>query len=249
MDNARVNQYFERIGLEMPEEIIPDGEFLKKLSFHNIISIPYENTQFLTKKIIPCNVDELFQRIVVEKKGGICHDIACLFGWFLEEIGYEVVHVGTVSFVEKIKTHIHRTLVVTDCNNTKWLTEVGYSPMFTNKAPFLYEFDLEQERVDGIFKLEKKSDEVCLVGPNEYCSFCMKYWDLSPEVGTQIKEMTIKYEDPAGEIKRNIAIGTPEGRRTLTGNTYRESFNGNVYSYECDEKTLPWAYSQFGLNY
>ena len=114
MDKERVKLYFERIGLEMPKEIVPDSALLQKLTFHNIISIPYENTQFLTKKIIPCDTDSLFQRIVIEKKGGICHDVNGLFGWFLSELGYKVVSVGAISYLKKLQEHIHKTLVVTD---------------------------------------------------------------------------------------------------------------------------------------
>ena len=94
MDTERVKLYFERIGLQMPEVIVPDAELLKKLTFHQIISIPYENTQFLTGQYVPCEPEPLFQRIVVEKKGGICHDVAGLFGWFLTELGYQVMPIS-----------------------------------------------------------------------------------------------------------------------------------------------------------
>ena len=50
MDTARVKQYFERIGLPMPQKIVPDAELLQQLTFHQIISIPFENTQLLIKK-------------------------------------------------------------------------------------------------------------------------------------------------------------------------------------------------------
>ena len=44
MDTARVKQYFERIGLPMPQKIVPNAELLQQLTFHQIISIPFENT-------------------------------------------------------------------------------------------------------------------------------------------------------------------------------------------------------------
>ena len=36
MDEARVKQYFERIGLVMPKKIIPDAQLLKKLTINLI---------------------------------------------------------------------------------------------------------------------------------------------------------------------------------------------------------------------
>lgn len=247
MDKASVEQYFERIGLEMPEEIVPDADLLQKLTFNATISIPYENTQFLTKKIIPCDTDSLFQRIVVEKKGGICHDINGLFGWFLSELGYKVVPVGTISFFDKIKTHVHKTLVVTDMNGDEWIAETAYASMFNNKYPIRLIPGLEQTFGDETFRIEKIDGKFCLLGPSEKASFRMEYWDISPEIGYRIKEMTIAGNDPAGSIRRSLAIGTPEGYRSLVENSYRECFGSEEYTYECTPDTLPWAYAQFGL--
>lgn len=247
MDKERVKLYFERIGLEMPEEIVPDAALLQKLTFHNIISIPYENTQFLTKKYIPCDTDSLFQRIVVEKKGGICHDVNGLFGWFLSELGYKVVYVGTVSHLDRIKTHIHKTLVVTDINGDEWLTEAAYASMFNNKNPIRFIPDLEQTFGDETFCIKKIDGKFCLIGPDDRGSFTMEHWDITPEIGTKIKEVTTKFDDPAGSIRRSLAIGTPEGYRALAGDSYRELFGTVEYNYKCTPETLPWAYAQFGL--
>lgn len=249
MDEARVRQYFERIGLTMPESIVPDAALLEKLTFHNIISIPYENTQFLTKRYIICNTEDLFKRIVLEKKGGICHDIASLFGWFLTELGYEVMPMGTVSFLERLSSHIHKTLIVTDCEGAQWLTETAYSVFFTNKKPIRFVPGIKQHLDGEEFLIEERDGKICLIGPNESASFRMEYPGITSEIGTKIKKYTAAGNDPAGQVKRVFSIGTPEGRRTLFGNTYREYFGDQIYSYECPQEQLPWAYAQFGLQY
>ena len=245
--DKRVKPYFERIGLEMPKEIVPDVTLLKKLLYHTIISIPYENTQFLTKKITPCDTDSLFQRIVVEKKGGICHDVNGLFGWCLRELGYKVVSVGTVSFLEKIQTHVHKTLVVTDMNGDEWLAEAAYAGLFKNKDPIRFVPGLEQTFGDETFRIEERDGKFCLIGPDDKGSFRMEHWNMPPEIGTRIKELTIENYDPAGPVRRSLAIGTPEGYRSLVGNSYKELFGSQEYNYKCTPETLPWAYAQFGL--
>ena len=249
MDKVRVEQYFERIGLVMPEKIVPDAQLLKKLTFHNIISIPYENTQFLTKQVTKCDPEALFQRIVVEKKGGICHDVSGLFGWFLSELGYEVMFMGTTSFLERLKSHIHKTLIVTDCEGAQWLTEVAYTSFISNKSPIRYIPNQKQKFGNETFCLEERDGVMCLIGPTENGSYRLEYPGITPEVGNKIKEYTIAGSDPVGPVKRMITIGTPEGRRTLFGTSYREYFGETEYSYECTQDMLPWAYAQFGLNY
>ena len=198
MNEAKVKKYFERIGLEMPETIIPDHELLKKLAFHNLISIPYENLQFLTKQIIPCDPDSLFQRIVVEKKGGICHDIAGLFGWFLSELGYTVIQIGTKSLSPKLGPHVHKSLIVTDCTGTEWLTEIGYTPFMNNKAPIRFITDIDQTFGNETFRIEERDGKKCLIGPTDTASYQIEYWDIGPEIGSkslQLKGMTL-WESP-----------------------------------------------------
>lgn len=249
MDTARVKQYFERIGLPMPQKIVPNAELLQQLTFHQIISIPFENTQLLIKKMVPCDVDSLFQRIVIEGKGGICHDIASLFGWFLTELGYQVIPVGAIAFDKDRPMYIHKTLVVTDCNGGKWLVEVAHALVAANKLPFRFVPGEDQVRGDEVFRIEERENKTCLIGPDDYSSFTMEYWDIPMRLGTRIKENTIQGLDPLGQPDRVFGIGTPEGRRTLIGNTYRESFGDQVYTLECTRETLPWAYAQFGLRY
>ena len=249
MDETRVCQYFERIGLTMPEKIVPDAALLEKLTFHNIISIPYENTQFLTKRYVSCNTEDLFRRIILEKKGGICHDIAGLFGWFLTELGYDVMPVGTVSLRERLSSHVHRTLIVTDCEGTRWLTETALSLFLNNKKPIRFLPGIKQNLDGEEFLIEERNGKMYLIGPSESASFRMEYPGIAPEIGTKIKEFTLTRKDPAGEIKRSFSIGTPEGRRTLLDNSYREYFGDRIYSYECPQEQLPWAYAQFGLQY
>lgn len=249
MNETKVKQYFERIGLAMPETIIPDSELLKKLTFHNIISVPYENLQFLTKQIIPCDPDSLFQRIVVEKKGGICHDMAGLFGWFLSEIGYQVVQVGTRTLSGKYSSRIHKALIVTDCTGTEWLTEIGYVCFMKNKAPFRFITGIDQVFGDETFRIKERDGKKCLIGSGDFPSYKIEYWDIGPELGTRIKELTLEGNDPVGIPKRAFVIGTPDGRRMMVDNLYTESFGESVYKYECTPEMLPWAYAQFGLTY
>ena len=43
----KVKKYFERIGLELPEQIVPDSALLKKLQFAHCTTVPYENLDIL----------------------------------------------------------------------------------------------------------------------------------------------------------------------------------------------------------
>lgn len=249
MNETEVRQYFKRIGLEKPEHIVPDAALLKKLVYHQIISIPYENTQFLTGKTVPCEPEALFRNIVVERKGGICHDIATLFGCFLTELGYKVRPFGTVSFSEELKSHIHRTLVVTDCEGNEWLTEIAFTIFVNLKEPLRLVPGSDQVCGGEVYRFEKRDNKMCLLAPKEKACYIMEYPDLPLEIGNWVKEETLLGHDPVGKIARRFSVGTAEGRRTLVDNGYREYFDGTLYSLDLTPETLPWAYAQFGLDY
>lgn len=249
MNEAQVREYFKRIGMTVPEHVVPDETLFRKLVYHQIISIPYENTQFLTGKTVPCEPGALYERIVTEGQGGICHDISTLFGCFLAELGYAVRPFGTVSFLEELKSRIHRTLVVTDCEGNEWLTEIAFSIFINLKEPLRFVPGVDQVCGGEVYRLEKRNDKMCLLAPKEKACFTMEYPDLPLETGNWVKEQTLLGHDPAGKIVRHFSIGTAEGRRTLVGNGYREYFGDVLYSHDLTPETMPWGYAQFGLAY
>ena len=47
MEKVKVAAYFKRIGLEMPDVIIPDSALLKQLEFAHCTTVPYENLDII----------------------------------------------------------------------------------------------------------------------------------------------------------------------------------------------------------
>ena len=61
-----VKKYFDRIGLELPDPVIPNSELLRKLHFAHCTTVPYENVDMI--RGVPTSLTEegLFQKIVEE---------------------------------------------------------------------------------------------------------------------------------------------------------------------------------------
>ena len=85
-----VKAYFERIGLEMPERIVPDSELLRKLQFAHCTAVPYENLDMIRDVPTSLEADALFEKIVVQGRGGLCFELNGSFGNLLRELGYGV---------------------------------------------------------------------------------------------------------------------------------------------------------------
>ena len=46
-----IRVYFDRLHLAVPEKLSPDADTLRKLHIRHVLTIPYENTDYLTGRI------------------------------------------------------------------------------------------------------------------------------------------------------------------------------------------------------
>lgn len=83
-----VQAYLERIQFEGPL----DGsvETLAKLQECHIHTVPYENLDILRGVPLSLEIPDLYEKIVINKRGGFCFELNALFSWLLRELGYEV---------------------------------------------------------------------------------------------------------------------------------------------------------------
>ena len=66
-----VNAYFHRLGLEMPEKIVPDSALLRKLHLAHCTAVPYENLDILRN--IPTSLEEdAFSGKLSRRVGAVC---------------------------------------------------------------------------------------------------------------------------------------------------------------------------------
>ena len=76
----KIEAYFKRIGLEMPEQIVPDSELLRKLQFAHCTSVPYENLDIIRGVPLSLDSENLFDKIVTRGRGGFCL-AGCCVNW------------------------------------------------------------------------------------------------------------------------------------------------------------------------
>lgn len=252
MDTEKVHRYFERIGMEMPEKIVPNSELLNRLHYMHSISVPYENLDYLTGKIAPTDADTAYRNIVLKHRGGLCLDLNTLFGWLLKELGYGVEYAGA-DMSDRSETDIrwHKMLRVTDCDGQKWWCDVARMNS-SIKHPLLMEPGLVH-KIDGeVCLLENDGDDSwslwLLDGDIRIKKYEVSDWNATVDETNYRKFSTVtQFPEHPILTGRYFEIRTPFGRRSLYGNIYRESFNNTVYKFECSDETLPWAYAQFGL--
>ncbi|MBK5245340.1 MAG: arylamine N-acetyltransferase [Eubacteriaceae bacterium] len=117
--------YFERIGYTGDGEV--SIETLKGLHTAHVMNVPFENIDGFNKKPISLDLDDLFEKIVTNKRGGYCFEMNGLFSFLLETLGFRVsnlfARVWHNGFEQSGKTH---QVLLVEIDGDSWLCDVGF---------------------------------------------------------------------------------------------------------------------------
>ncbi|MBQ6846540.1 MAG: arylamine N-acetyltransferase [Oscillospiraceae bacterium] len=84
-----VNAYLNRIGFD--GKAIPSLDCLKKLMHCHLMKVPFENLDvFHGHKEPSLEVEAMFEKIVIKRRGGYCFELNGLFSKLLEAVGFSV---------------------------------------------------------------------------------------------------------------------------------------------------------------
>jgi N-hydroxyarylamine O-acetyltransferase len=88
VDCDQVDRYLDRIGLARPAS--PDLDALTRLQLAHARTVPFENLSIHLGEPIVLAPTELFEKIVLRRRGGFCYELNGLFGLLLAALGYRV---------------------------------------------------------------------------------------------------------------------------------------------------------------
>jgi len=248
-----IKKYFERIGLELPDTIVPDSALLKKLHLAHCCTVPYENLDMI--RGIPTSLEEdaLFQKIVEEGKGGLCFELNGSFGYLLTALGYKVTDYAAryLRGESTIPMRRHRVMKV-EATDGVWLCDVGIGEV-CQREPIAMVEGLEQHQFGETYKLEKE-EGLGWVLWDFHKGAWRKFYSFTEEVQLQVDYIALnfyceKHPDSPFNKDEMFAIKTLAGRKTLDGHIYKEFKNGEVLVRDLSEAELPEAYAVFGLKY
>jgi N-hydroxyarylamine O-acetyltransferase len=137
MSQDWVRRYLAFLGVERRP---PDAPALAELTRAHVLTVPFENVTSLLRRrahpgrpVPPVDADELLAAWEQGRGGGVCYEIADLFGRLLAELGYRVHPVlGYITFPGS-----HQALLV-QLEGARLLVDVG------NGAPFFEPVQLRE---------------------------------------------------------------------------------------------------------
>lgn len=149
-------KYLHRI--DYTDELEPTLAVLQKLQRTHVLNIPFENLDIHYGIPIILDLEKIFEKVVVNGRGGFCYELNGLFYKLLKYIGFDVrrvsarVHGGYDYGAE----YDHLATIAT-INGVEYLTDVGFGD-FTFK-PLKLELNAIQKDERGDYMIEAHEED------------------------------------------------------------------------------------------
>ncbi|MEA0564319.1 arylamine N-acetyltransferase family protein [Lysinibacillus irui] len=234
--NSQIRLYLQQIQFQGSLE--PTIQLLGKLQTKHLLTIPYENLDVALNRGISFAIPDLFQKIIINRRGGNCFELNILFSWLLRELGFSVTNryaqfwrnVAENTPVEEIP--MHQLLLVNDAGQS-YISDVGVGALAPCKPVPLIAGHQHREGRE-LYKVER--DEI-----NGWMLF---------EQAKQNWRLLYSFRDDANDAmfaprlskqKNKIAmIRTAHGRHTMMNNEFRiyEGSSLTTYTTQNDKEWL-----------
>lgn len=226
-----VNAYLKRINHKKP--IKPDAKTLNELHFAHMITVPFENLDISLKRPIHIDEQAIWNKIVINYRGGFCYELNGLFAWLLKQIGFAVTYLNARVYGQDGRLGIdfdHLALLVQIPGESgRWLADVGFGDSFNE--PLRFEMDIEQIQGLRSYWLEQVSVGYAVWQRNYDDTRERKYFfDLTPHNFPEEYEAACHYQQmsPESGFTRSsiISRATPDGRVSLEDGWFIRTKNG-----------------------
>jgi N-hydroxyarylamine O-acetyltransferase len=224
LSNQDVEQYLLRI--KYSAAIHPDLATLTALHQAHMRHIPFENLDIHLGIPIELNHPALFNKVVLEKRGGFCYELNYLFLALLSSIGFNTQLISGQVFNGKSygPAFDHLLLLIT-LDHQQYIADVGFGDSFQTPLPIHIQqtenaaYQIMQS--DAVYRvMQRKSNQ-------EYkpqYQFTLNTYDI-----VDFAEMCIYQQtSPASHFtqKSLCSIATLEGRNTISNGCVIQTQNG-----------------------
>ena len=146
-------RYLKRLLYKGP--LNPNLVTLQGLHLAHLRSVPFENLDIHLGRRISLDLEDLYNKIILARRGGFCYELNGLFGWLLRQIGFEVRYLsarvvrtdpslkdGTWRFTPEFD-HLVLHVFPQDsssagtANQDGWLVDVGFGDSFLEPLPIV----------------------------------------------------------------------------------------------------------------
>ncbi|MDD6043329.1 MAG: arylamine N-acetyltransferase [Eubacteriaceae bacterium] len=253
LSEQQIWEYIKKINCESNTECSLSN--LRMLQYRHLLTIPYENLDPMNGVALSLSPDDLFEKIILNSRGGYCFELQGLFYYLLQSLGYQVTQYAGRFMNEPwhVQMRRHRILVANIAGN-RYVCDVGVrseSPRY----PLILEEDTVQ--TDGIceYRYEKDSFYGWILmqkQPNKEWKPMLGFTE-EPQIDEDFIMPSFyceKHPDSTFNKFMKISIFTDDTNLNIIGNEFRVFKNGRIISrhtIENDRAAREYLSEKFGI--
>lgn len=251
----KLDNYLRRLGYrQTPQNNL---QTLNELHKKHLFSIPFENLDIHLKKPLQIELEALYQKIIIEKRGGFCYELNFLFYNLLKEIGFDcqIVSASMYDKKENLAGQFDHLAILVKLEEN-WLVDVGYGNLFTEpmKIPSKIDNYVYKDR-DAIYKIGQLDESTYILSESKkgYKFKEIYAFETIPrKINEFYEQIDFKqYSKESYFVKNKICtLPTEEGRITLFNAKFIKTMGQEKQerTIQNDDEFYQLVRDEFGMN-
>ncbi len=244
-----IDAYLKRIDYQ--HQAAADTKTLFELHHNHVFNVPFENLDVYYKKRFTIEPEAIYQKVVVEHRGGFCYELNQLFHHLLIQLGFNsrVIAARIIDEAGNVgPAYDHMCLHVT--TDKEYLADVGYGDLFIQ--PLELRAGVQSDG-RNYFKIERNDQDFLLWMSADGNDFIKKYsFNLTEAALTDFEKPCLdKQVNPDSYFVKNVVCTkpTPTGRITVFNDKLIEKTkNQRLDSWIANDRELEhYLKTKFGI--
>ncbi len=235
--------YLGRIGL--PPQPVPDAAALSRIHRAHLYAVPFENLDISLGRPIRLDLERIYSKIVVQRRGGFCYELNGLLAWLLQQLGYDVLLHSARTFKAdgRINPEFDHLVLQVHApgDETPWLVDVGWGSGF--ETPLRLDTASEQLSGAASWRLDRDAEFYSLCEKNAQGARVPVYrFSLQPREYQEFAGMCAYHQSSPESMfvrKKLCTIFTPGGRATLSNSRLIVTRDGRQTERELSADEIP----------
>jgi len=229
LSNSQIEQYLKRLNLHLEHPyLLPSMATLMALHQAHMQNVPFENLDIHLDNKITLSLPLLFEKIVINKRGGFCYELNYLFASLLTAFGFKVSLLSAQVFDGDVPgREFDHLLLLVEYDGCLFISDVGFGDSFISPI----ELDSEPaEQLGYLYKATYKKEKYILYRKKIGEKWLPQYiFSLTPHKIEAFNEMC-EFQQTSSESsftqKSVCSIATKSGRLTISNGKFIETTNG-----------------------
>jgi N-hydroxyarylamine O-acetyltransferase len=221
----KIKAFFLRIGMDENTLVHMKPDFLGRVQTACVTRIAYENLDILAGIPLRLDEDALFEKIVLNGRGGYCFELNGLLSHMLSQMGFQVSErfARFLRGEKEIPMRRHRVTIVTLLDGD-WFMDIGVGQI-APRLPIKMEDNLVQTQNGEVYRFEKDARHGWILWElhdGEWREYLAVPNEAAYPVDfIQPSFFCENHPDSVFKKQRMISIKTETGRKTIDGSTYK----------------------------